>query len=206
MPSKSSRFVFDSRCLATASTAYIPQQRCSTVPVLRPLATPWQIPIRVRVTLKSKLCYDRRSVYQFGLVANPPIWSPRPDFSYCQTVAGLLVWGALSDERADLSFTIAAGPRQRSHSRVRVLRDSSPYFTVSDSPLPQPGGPGPRIYILQEQDGPVILPGTGFPFRPLLRLAGIQLTYSKGGVRVTLRLVVYRQSVRLGSKPLEIHG
>jgi hypothetical protein len=33
----------------------------------------------------------------------------------------------------------------------------------------QPGGPGLRIYILQEQGGPVITPGTGFPFRRLLR-------------------------------------
>jgi hypothetical protein len=38
--------------------------------------------------------------------------------------------------------------------------------------LPQPGGPGSRIYIPQEQGGPDIPPGTGFPFCPLLRLAG----------------------------------
>jgi hypothetical protein len=44
-----------------------------------------------------------------------PIWGLRPDFYYCQTGAGLLMWGALSDERTDLSFTIAAGLRQRSH-------------------------------------------------------------------------------------------
>jgi hypothetical protein len=37
------------------------------------------------------------------------------------------------------------------------------YFTVSDLKLPQPGGPGSRIYIPQEQGGPVITPGTGFP-------------------------------------------
>jgi hypothetical protein len=30
--------------------------------------------------------------------------------------------------------------------------------------LPQPGGPGPRIYIPQEHCCPVIPPGTGFPF------------------------------------------
>jgi hypothetical protein len=30
----------------------------------------------------------------------------------------------------------------------------------------QPGGPGPRIYYIpQEQGGPVIPTGTGFPFR-----------------------------------------
>jgi hypothetical protein len=44
--------------------------------------------------------------------------------------------GVLSDERTVLSFAIATGPRQRSHSRVRVPWDSRPYFTVSDSRLP----------------------------------------------------------------------
>jgi hypothetical protein len=56
--------------------------------------------------------------------------------NYCPTVAGLLKRGALSDERSGLSFTIAAGPYQRSHSRVRVPWDSRPYFTVSDSRPP----------------------------------------------------------------------
>jgi hypothetical protein len=51
------------------------------------------------------------------------IWGLRPDFYYCHTVAGLSMWGAVSDERTGL-FTIAAGPRQRSHSRVRAPRNS----------------------------------------------------------------------------------
>jgi hypothetical protein len=51
-----------------------------------------------------------------------PIWGLRPDLDYSQTVSGLLMWGVLSDERTDLSFAIAAGPRQRSH-RVRVPFD-----------------------------------------------------------------------------------
>jgi hypothetical protein len=50
------------------------------------------------------------------------IWGPRPDFYYCQTVAGLLMWGALSNESTGLLSTIAAGPRQRSHYRVRLPR------------------------------------------------------------------------------------
>jgi hypothetical protein len=33
-----------------------------------------------------------------------PVWGLRPDLYYSQTVAGLLTWGALSDERTDLSF------------------------------------------------------------------------------------------------------
>jgi hypothetical protein len=32
------------------------------------------------------------------------IWGLRADLYYCQTVAGLLMWGALSDERTGLSF------------------------------------------------------------------------------------------------------
>jgi hypothetical protein len=77
-----------------------------------------------------------------------------------------------------LSFTIAADPRQRSHSRVRVPRGSWTYFTVSDSRLPQPGRPGPHVYIPQEEDGPVIPTGTGFLFRRLLLLAGLWWRYS----------------------------
>jgi hypothetical protein len=50
-----------------------------------------------------------------------------------------------------LSFTLATDPRQRSHSQIRVPQDSLPHFTVSNSILPQPGGPGPRIYIPQEE-------------------------------------------------------
>jgi hypothetical protein len=67
------------------------------------------------------------------------------------------MWGALFDERTGLSFTIAAGPR----SRVRVLRDSWPHFTVSDSRLPHPGGPGLRIYIPKNMVGRLYPPALG---------------------------------------------
>jgi hypothetical protein len=70
-----------------------------------------------------------------------PTWGLRQDFYYSQTAANWLMWGALSDERTGLLFTIAAGPSQSSHSWVRVQ------LTLSDLRLPQPGGPGPPIYI-----------------------------------------------------------
>jgi hypothetical protein len=35
-----------------------------------------------------------------------PIWGIRLDFYYYQTIAGLLMSGALSDERTGLSFTM----------------------------------------------------------------------------------------------------
>jgi hypothetical protein len=64
-----------------------------------------------------------------------PILGLQPEFYYCHVVAGLLMWGPLSDGRTGLSFTIAAGPRQHSHSWVRVPWDSRPYFAVSDTIL-----------------------------------------------------------------------
>jgi hypothetical protein len=44
--------------------------------------------------------------------------------------------------------------------------------------LQQPGQPDPRTYIPQEQGGPVIPPGTGFPFLRLIRLVGPRRRYS----------------------------
>jgi hypothetical protein len=54
-------------------------------------------------------------------------------FSSVGQLRVLLMWSALSEERTGLSF--AAGPRQSSHSRVRVPWDLRPYFTLSDSIL-----------------------------------------------------------------------
>jgi hypothetical protein len=120
-----------------------------------------------------------------------PIWGLRPDFYYCQTIAGLLMWGALSDERMALSFTIAAGSRQYSHFRVRDPWDSWPYFTVSDSRLLLSLPPTTRKATVEVFD-PASTRDT-----PMAESVG---------VRVTLRLAVNWQSVRLGAKPLEAHG
>jgi hypothetical protein len=71
------------------------------------------------------------------------IWGLRLDFYYCQTIAGLLLWSALSDERTGLSFTNAAGPRPRSHSQVRVPWDHILVSQIRDSPnLEGPPGRG----------------------------------------------------------------
>jgi hypothetical protein len=81
-----------------------------------------------------------------------PIWGLRPNFYYHRTVAGLLMWGALSDERTGLSFTIAAGPCQRSHSLVRAPLDSRPYFTVSGLRLPISSPPTTRRVTVEVFD------------------------------------------------------
>jgi hypothetical protein len=129
---------------------------------------------RVRITLR--LAVYRQSVrlgYKPLETHDQNIYSPTAHLrsqSLCNT---------LSDERMGLPFTIATGPRQRSHSLVRVSgRDSWPHFIVSDSGHHQPRGSGPRIYIPQEQGGPIIPPGTRFSFRRLLRLAGLRWRYS----------------------------
>jgi hypothetical protein len=83
---------------------------------------------------ESKSCYYRWSVDQSVLVSGP-IGGPSSDFCYCQTVAGLLM-GAFSDERTDLSFTVASGPRQRSHSRPesRGINDHILLSEIRDFP------------------------------------------------------------------------
>jgi hypothetical protein len=57
-------------------------------------------------------------------------------FITCVTVAVLFLLGTRSDERSGLSFVCAAGPFQRSLSRVRVPWDLRPYFIVSQLRLP----------------------------------------------------------------------
>jgi hypothetical protein len=67
-----------------------------------------------------------------------------------------------------------SGPCQSSHSWVEVPQNSQPYFTVSSETPPTWMARFQYLYIPQEQDGPVIPPGTGFPFCRLLRLAGLR--------------------------------
>jgi hypothetical protein len=69
------------------------------------------------------------------------------------------------------------------HSWVWIPRDWWPYFTVSDSRLHPPRGLGLHIYIHHEEGGPVIPPGTRFPFRRLLRLSGPWWRYSNPSPR-----------------------
>jgi hypothetical protein len=51
-----------------------------------------------------------------------------------------------------MSFVYAAGPCQRSLSRVRVPRDSRPYFTVSDLRLPFSSPPTTRRVTVEVLD------------------------------------------------------
>jgi hypothetical protein len=72
---------------------------------------PWAIKIISILTLQTpSRSQSQRYVTTDGQSASlswnkaPTIWGLRPDFYYCLTVTGFLMWGALSDERTGLSF------------------------------------------------------------------------------------------------------
>jgi hypothetical protein len=74
----------------------------------------------------------------------------------CLKFAVLCLWGRpLSREDGSAICSVIT---QWSESR-RTRNNTLPFHLR----LPQPGGPGSRIYIPQEQGGPVIPPGTGLP-------------------------------------------
>jgi hypothetical protein len=84
------------------------------------------------------------------------------------------MWDPLSDERilCRLKFLVVLASA--------VILGPSPaglvtVFYYLRFETPHTGVPGTRIYIPKEHGGPVIPPGTGFPFRRLLRLAGLRL-------------------------------
>jgi hypothetical protein len=87
-----------------------------------------------------------------------PIRGLRPDFYFRMengirlTVTFLNPCGALSDERTGLSFVCAAGPCQRSLSRVIVPWDLRPYFAVSDLRPPFSSPPTTRRVTVEVFD------------------------------------------------------
>jgi hypothetical protein len=131
----------------------------ASVEVIQPAYTQYlSMTLRVRVRVTLQLVVYRQSVR----LGDTPLETHDLDLYFLTEHLRLQsLCNILSNERMGLSFAIAAGPRQCSHSQVLVPWDSWPHFTVSDTRLPQPGGPGPRIYIPQEQGGPVIAPDNG---------------------------------------------
>jgi hypothetical protein len=123
------------------------------------------------IILKLKLIYDRQSASPSRFQA--PIYDPRPVFSLrfpLDSCGFVILWRPLWREGGPVIYcTIAYG-----HCLTLGLksRRTHGHILLSLLRLPQPGGPGSRIYIPQEQGGPVIPPGTGLPFCHLLRLAG----------------------------------
>jgi hypothetical protein len=103
-----------------------------------------------------------------------PLGDLRPDIISCRNVA---VWNLRSCICGAPSLTRGRVCNlQCNHSIVRVRTRN--YTLLSHLRLPQPGGPGSRIHIPQEQGCLVIPLGTEFPSFRLLRLAGLRWSYS----------------------------
>jgi hypothetical protein len=120
-----------------------------------------RVRVRVRVRVTLRLTFYLQSVR----LGDKPLDTHDQNFYFpTEHLRLYFLCNILSEERMGLSFAIAPNTRQRSHSQVRVPRDSWLHFTVSDPKLPEPGEPGPHIYIPQEQGGPVIPPRTGYLF------------------------------------------
>jgi hypothetical protein len=117
------------------------------------------------VIKKSKLYYDRRLVDQSVLVSGTLEIFFR-QLRVCYFVAPSLTRGRV----CNLLLLLVIASAVLLGSQSRGTHDD--ILLSQFLRLPQPGGPGPRIYIPQEQGGPVIPPGTGFPLCRLLRLAG----------------------------------
>jgi hypothetical protein len=114
--------------------------------------------------LKLKLIYDRQSVGQsvlvsgthLGPVTNFPfsLTFPLDSLRVCYFIAPSLTRGRV---RNLLYNCFWAFPEQSLLGRSPTELTAIFYSHLR---LPQPGGPGPHIYIPQEQGGPVIPPGT----------------------------------------------
>jgi hypothetical protein len=121
--------------------------------------------------LESELLYDWRFTADQFVLATSPLRLTTSNFicqlntcGYSLYVTSSLTRGWVC--RLQLLLVLVSAVILRFESR-----------TLSDLRLPQRGGPGPRICIPQEQGSPVIPAGTGFPFRRLLRLAGLRCKY-----------------------------
>jgi hypothetical protein len=137
-------FLSDSDCPTTVDSQLAPLL-CTALTTLNTVDRVIQLlhtENRVRITLR--LAVYRQSVR----LGDKPLETHDQNFYF--PTEHLRLWSLyniLSDERMGLLFTIAAVPRQRSRSQVRVPRYSWPYFTVSDLRLSQHGGPDLCIYI-----------------------------------------------------------
>jgi hypothetical protein len=125
------------------------QKRCATI-----------LEVNLRLTVSRPVCLGIR--HSSGT---------RDQFFFLLEISfrrcGFVICSALSDEKTGVIYcTIASGPCQSNHSWVEVPQNSG-HILLSHLRLPQPGMPGPRIYMQH-------IP----PFCRLLRLAGLRWRYS----------------------------
>jgi hypothetical protein len=107
---------------------------------------------------KSKLCYERRSVGQSVLVSSTHLGFNIRFLLLSDSYEFVDVGRPLWREGGFVVYNCCWSSPAQSFSRP----------SHAELMTPQPGGAGPHVYISLEQTGPVIFPGTGFPFPRLL--------------------------------------
>jgi hypothetical protein len=129
-----------------------------------------------RFESESELIYDWRFISnQFVLVPSPLRLTTNNFFPLNERLRSYSLRNILSDGwKSVLNYCWSSPAQSFSGPCPARLR---PHSTVSNLGLAQLRGSGPCIYIHQEQDGPVIPPGTEFPFSssPTTRRATVEL-------------------------------
>jgi hypothetical protein len=103
-----------------------------------------KVKVKVKVTL-------RLTVSQSVSLGIEPHLGPMTSYLFLSD-SHVLISVGLSDERTGLSFVFAAGPCQRSLSRVLVPWDLRPYLTVLDLRLPFSSPPTTRRVTVEVFD------------------------------------------------------
>jgi hypothetical protein len=114
---------------------------------------------------EAKLIYDRQSIDQSVLVLGSHL-GPMTRYLFAVWQLRVSCYGATSLTRGwvcNLLVQLFLG-LARAVTLESESRRTHGHILLSQTRLPHPGGPSPRIYIPEEQGGPVIPPGTGFHF------------------------------------------
>jgi hypothetical protein len=138
------------------------------------IITPWGKDFQEDLTAywksRSQNCYDRQSVGQSVFVSDTMCGLP-PGFYYCQIFAALLMWGALSDERTGVPFTIAAG---FDSAVIRGAETRGTHYHMLLSQMwesPNFEGQVPVFIFPRKRVTQLDPPSTGFPFHSPQRLS-----------------------------------
>jgi hypothetical protein len=108
-----------------------------------------------KVEGRSYFTADSQSVSQYVLVSSTLVGLATRHYFLSECCGLVFVGRPLWREDGSAICSVITQWSKSRRTRTHIL--------LSHLRLPQPGGPGSRIYIPQEQGGPVIPPGTGKP-------------------------------------------